>query len=437
MVRTFARREFLKLSVLVAGTGVLVSCAPKATPTPQPKVEKATAAPKAPTEKITLQHWYHEYGEAGCQEAVYRIAEEYTNMQDEVKVEVTWTPGAYADKLNTALAAGTGPDVYEHQLRYDHVRNKWAVELDDIINPVKDDFAESVLAQSTLEGHLWSIRMLIDTGVVYYRKSMLDEAGISEPQTFSELFEAAKNLTTERRKGLFVGNDGGGIMQNQMAGAVGVRFVDYDAMVLDFNPPVLAAAWEKARELHHAGYLLIGSPTDWWDPGAFTQGLCAMCWGGLWMMPEVERRIGDDFFVNAWPPVHVEGGTPQYSTFLGGWQQFVNAQSEHVSEAKELVKWMWIDNTDWQNEWNTAYGFHVPPRKRAKEANEKYREGNPKIAAEAMEKYGWDQGPMWNSAMGTALGDAYWHVVRDKEDAATEIQTAYDKCKQELAGQLK
>jgi multiple sugar transport system substrate-binding protein len=415
------------------GTAATPTTAPAAKPA---EPTKAPAAAPAAGGVVTIQQWYHEYGEKGCQEAVYRIADEYNKSQNKIKVEVTWTPGDYASKLNSALAAGTGPDVYESQLNIDRVRNKQVVALDDLYAGVKDDFDPKSLALDTLNGKIWGIQMIIDTGLIYSRKSMLDQAGVKIPTTFDELVEAAKKLTSGRVKGLFVGNDGGGIMRDQNGWAAGVTFLD-DSNKLLFNVPELATAWEKARDLSKSGYLLVGSPTDWWDPSAFVQGLCAMCWGGLWMMPEVQRQLGDDFTVTQWLPVPTPTGKPRGSTFWGGWHEFVNGQSKNIPSAMTFVKWQWIDNKDWQNEWATAYGFHIPPRKSAAAANAKFTSGNPKIARDGLYQFGWAFPPMWNSAMDTSLNDAFWNVVKQGKDAKAEIQTAFDKCQAELDRQLK
>lgn len=429
--QVLSRRKFLQLAAMAAAGSVLAACGgdkPAAEGTP---VDEMPAA-----DKTTITQWYHEYGEAGCQEAVYRIAEEYTNSQDKMAIEVTWAPGDYAAKLNSALAAGTGPDVYESSLNIDRVRNKYVVELDDLFPAdIKADFDAKDLAYNSLEGHIWGVRMIIDTGLMWYRNSLLEEAGVEVPTTFDELIVAAEKLTTGRQKGIFLGNDGGGIMRDHVAHAAGVTFIDENNNI-EFNTPVLASAWTKAKELFDSDYTLTGSPTDWWDPAALCQGLAAMVWGGLWMMPEVVRQIGDDFTVMQFPPVSVPGGAPTHSTFWGGWVEFVNGQGSNIDLSKEYVKWQWIDSTEWQNEWASAYGFHVPPRKSAAAANEKFGAGNPKIAKDGLYAYGWANGPMWNGAMGTAVDDAFWHIVRDGSDAEAEVQTAYDTCVDELARQL-
>ena len=56
--------------------------------------------------KPNLNVWYHQYGEAGTQQAVTRYAKEYPDAT----VKVQWTPGDYASKLNSrsAVDLGTG-----------------------------------------------------------------------------------------------------------------------------------------------------------------------------------------------------------------------------------------------------------------------------------------------------------------------------------------
>jgi multiple sugar transport system substrate-binding protein len=432
LMRRLSRREFLKTAG-VAAVGLGLAACGQAAPT-SPDTGTGSGAPAA--DKVVLQQWYHEYGEEGCQEAVYRIADEYNASQDKIKVEVTWAPGDYDAKLNSALAAGTGPDVYESGLNIDRMRNKYVVALDDLYTPeVKADFDDKDLQYNTLEGKVWGVRMIIDTGLMYYRKSMFEEAGVAIPTTFDELVAAGEKLTTGRVKGIFLGNDGGGIMSDIGAYAAGVNFISANNE-LQFNTPVLANSWMKAKELHESGSLLTGSPQDWWDPSAFVQGLCASCWGGFWMMPEVTRQLGDDFVVTQFPPMQVPNGTARGSTFWGGWVEFINGHSKHIDDAKTFVKWQWIDNIEWQNEWNTAYGYHIPPRKSAAEANKEFDAGNAKIAKDGLYKHGWANGPMWTGAMGTAVGDAYWRVLRENANAADEIEKAYNTCKDELARQL-
>ena len=67
-----------------------------------------------------------------------------------------------------------------------------------------------------------------------------------------------------------------------------------------------------------------------------------MQWCGLWAMPGVQKAIGDDFGVVAWPAFSSSVGKP--STFAGGWGAMVSAKARDVEAAQAFVKWLWIDN---------------------------------------------------------------------------------------------
>ena len=157
---------------------------------------------------------------------------------------------------------------------------------------------------------------------------------------------------------MFLGNDGGvSALINIAPWSAGSDFLVDNKIA--FNNAQTVAAYEKLRELNDSGALLIGAPTDWWDPSAFTQGLAAMQWGGLWSYPAIRKAMGNDVGGMAWPALDA-GGQP--ATFLGGWSAMVNAQGSHIEEAKKYVQWLWIENKQKQEDWCLAYGFHVPPR---------------------------------------------------------------------------
>ena len=60
----------------------------------------------------------------------------------------------------------------------------------------------------------------------------------------------------------------------------------------------------------------------------------------------------------------------------------VNARGQNVDAAKEFVRWLWIENTEFQQDWNLSYGFHVPPRISAAESAEPLQSRPPSEAVE-------------------------------------------------------
>ena len=398
----------------------------------------ALAVPASDAQKkgVTLEQWYHAYGETGTHDAVLRYADEYSKASGN-KVNVTWVlgQGAYGPKLNTALLGSNGPDVYEQtSINVAAIKAGQMAPLDDLYTPeIRADFNPRALAENTYNGHIYAVKMLTDTQVLYYRKSMLEKAGVKPPTTFAELMSAAAKLDNKGVKGLFVGNDGGtSALKILILQSNGADIIKNNKVA--FNDPRTVAAYQGLRDLNKSGHLLIGSPTDWWDPSAFTQGLVAMQWTGLWAMPGIKAALGDDFGVVPWPSFG-KGGTPV--TVWAGWNTMVNGKSKNLAAAKALVKSMWIENNKLQADWNTAYGFHVPPRKSAIAVADKLKTGEAARTVSILQEYGRSIPPIWDPAMDNILDAAASKVVKTDQDIAAIVKAAAASAQTELDRELK
>jgi multiple sugar transport system substrate-binding protein len=383
-------------------------------------------------DKPTINQWYHQYGEAGTQQAVERYAKEYPDAV----VNVQWTPGDYTSKLNSGLLSSSGPDVFESSPNIDQVRSGQVVALDDIMADVKDDYTEADIKSSTVDGKIYQIKMVDDMGVLYYRKSVLDKAGVKPPTSIDELIEASKALSTKDQKGLFIGNDagvtpsfGGGSLLGQILWCVGSDFLTEDNKP-GFTTPDVKQSFAKMRDLFESKSILLGAPTDWWDPSSFTQGLAAMQWCGLWAMPGIQKAIGDDFGVVAWPAYSASVGKP--STFAGGWGAMVSAKAKDQEAAKAFVKWLWIDNSADQEDFNLSYGFHIPPRKSLAAKAEKLQSGPAADALKIFNDYAVAANPAWTPKMGNAYADAATAIVRKGGDIDENLAKAEKAVNAEL-----
>ncbi len=381
---------------------------------------------------VTLTQWYHQYGEAGTQEAAARYAAEYSEVNPDVTVEMVWVPGDYsATALPAALLTDDGPDVFEGSPSLAMVDAGQIEPLDDLFTEeVMADFNPVNIAAATINDSIYGVKMLDDLGLLYYRRSILDEAGIAPPTTMDELIAAAQALDTGRVKGLFLGNDGGVSALIHIAPwSAGVEFLDAANNEITFGNERTVVAYQKVRELHGSGALLVGAPTDWWDPSAFNQGLTAMQWTGLWAMPGIQAALGDDFGVVPWPALDGDGSP---ATFWGGWTEMVNARGQHIEESKEFVRWLWIENTAAQQDWNLAYGFHVPPRISAAESAEPLQSGAPAEAVTILNEHGRVLGPLWTGAMNTIITDALSNILNSGADIEETVATAAEQCQAEL-----
>jgi len=419
-----SRRGFLSLTGGLAAAAALSACGSNTGRSGTQSSGSATA-----NSNVTISQWYHQYGEAGTQQAVQRYAKAYTKA----KVAVQWTPGDYDKKVGAALLTGSGPDVFEagNGPSIDQIQGGQVVPLDGLLGDAASDFNSALIQRMTYKGKLYGIPQVIDTQMLVYRKSLLAKAGIQPPQTFDELVSAAKKLTTKDVKGLFVGNDGGGgVLAGPTLWSVGADYLTQDNKI-GFDDPNVAVAFGRLHELFTSGSLLLGAPTDWSDPSAFTQGLTAMQWTGLWTFPELQKAFGDDFGVLPWPKFSASVGAP--SVPIGAYGSAVSAKSKHVAAAKDYVKWLWVDQTDFQLDFAQSYGFHIPARKSLATKADKLKSGTAADAVALVTDHGRAQTPLlWTPACGTALSDAVTRIVKNGADPAAQLRAVKATVQSEL-----
>ncbi|MEV0799053.1 sugar ABC transporter substrate-binding protein [Kribbella sp. NPDC050281] len=369
--------------------------------------------------KPALAQWYHQYGEAGTQQAVERYAKEYPDAT----VGIQWSPGDYDKKTATALLTDQGPDVFEYVNgpTIDMIKAGQVVELTDLLGDTWRDFTPSLIARMSYQDRLYAIPQVTDMQLLVYRKSLLSAAGLQPPQTVDELLAAAKALTTDKVKGLFVGNDGGvGVLGGPALWSAGLDYLTDDNQ-FGFDDPAAAESLRKLRELFTSKTLLLGAPTDWSDPSAFTQGLTAMQFTGLWTLPVIEKAFPDDYGVLPWPKLNAGTGKP--SVPVGAYGSCVNAKSKNVDAAKKFVQWLWVGQTDKQLDFAQSYGFHIPARKSLAAKAEKLKSGPAADAVTFVNENGHAQTPiLWSPKSSSAYSDALNRIIRSGSDPATEIK---------------
>jgi multiple sugar transport system substrate-binding protein len=82
--------------------------------------------------------------------------------------------------------------------------NGWLLPIDKYVD-VKKLYAQNFKATvdgSIWKGHIYRMPVMSDAGLIYYRKDLLEKAGMKPPKTFKELFEEAQKLQ-DPSKGLW------------------------------------------------------------------------------------------------------------------------------------------------------------------------------------------------------------------------------------------
>ncbi|MCX5382610.1 ABC transporter substrate-binding protein [Streptomyces sp. NBC_00083] len=376
--------------------------------------------------KVTLDHWYHQYGESGTEAAVRRYAAAY----GKAKVSVQWRPGNYDQQTAAALLTSSGPDVFEvNGPTLDQIQGGQVADLTALFDGVRDDFNPAVLAPKTYDGRIWGVPQVVDTQFLYYRKSLLRDAGVRPPGSLDELVDAAKALTRNTVKGLFLGNDGGaGVLGGTPLYAAGLSLVTDDGRA-GFDDPAAARTLGKLRQLYTDKSLLLGAPSDWSDPSAFVQGLTAMQWSGLWALPAVQKAFGDDFGVLPFPK-DGPGGKP--SVPVGAYAAAVSTRSKHRAEAEAYVKWLWVERADFQEDFALSYGFHIPARLSLAKKAAKLRQGAAAEVVRLVTEDGYAQPLLWTPTMQSAYQDALSRIIKDGASPDSEMKSVIRKTNDEL-----
>ncbi|WP_416978342.1 ABC transporter substrate-binding protein [Streptomyces sp. T028] len=371
-----------------------------------------------------LTQYFHAYGEAGVEQAVKRYAKAYKDAN----VTTQWITGSqFEQKLFAALLTKNAPDVFEFHPQIQLVKSGQVADLTDIIEPVKDDFNPADITSHTVDGKIYGVRMIDDPQFFFYRPSLFEKAKIEVPQTLEELIEAAAKLKTSKVKGAFLGNDITPV-QNPLIWSAGADTLTEDHKVA-FNTDAVAEGLKQLRGLFTSGNLLLDAPADWWDPSAFTQGLTAIQWCGMWAMPTMQKALGDDIGIFPFPKV---GSAGRQSVTNGGWSMFVNAKGENVEAAKEYVKWLWIEQKQYQEDFATSYGFHIPPRTSLAQSATKLKSGLPAEGVKLFNEFGHFDNIGWTQAMISSINDVMANSVRKDGDPKAQLDAAQKKVDAEL-----
>lgn len=415
-----SRRHLLGLGGGLAALATLAACGSNTGLSSSPSASGGA--------KPTLSQWYHEYGEKGVQDAVKRFAAAYPNAN----VNVVWRTGEYEKAIAAALLTSNVPDVFEYGNgpTLDMIKAGQVVDVTDVVGDAKSSFTPVVLNRVTYDGKIWAIPQTVDMQLLYYRKSILQKAGVQPPTTFDALTKVAAKVKTSSMGGFFAGNDGGiGVLGLDLVWASGLDQFTPDRSDVAFGGQAFIDAVTAYRDFYNSGNLLKSASDDWSSASAFVNEETAMQWGGLWSLPDVKAAFKDDFGVLPFPSI---GSTGRSVVPFGSYSSTIAAKGTDVAAAKAFAKWLWIDQTDKQVEFANAFGTHIPARPELFAKADKVSSGVGAEAAKFVTDYGHVTDLYWTDAMSTAFSGALTNAIVKKADVKTEIDKAVATARAEL-----
>ena len=172
------------VTLLVAAI-VVAACSPSATssaPGAPSGAVSSTPAGSAAAEAVTLNLWIFE----GEEDFLPKVKEAFESSHPGTTLEITILPEEqYTTKVDTALAAGSPPDIaFMYDPRY--IKEGHMVPIGDVLTARGVDltrFAQGPLSNCTQDGKLYCIGTYTGALVLMYNKKLFDAAGIPYPSS--------------------------------------------------------------------------------------------------------------------------------------------------------------------------------------------------------------------------------------------------------------
>ncbi|RMG70933.1 MAG: ABC transporter substrate-binding protein [Nitrospirae bacterium] len=228
----------------------------------------------------------------------------------------------------------------------------WAMPLDGLFPEEEQKlYLEPVIEANKYRGRIYGLPLFIDSGMLYYRKDLLERYGFSPPETWQELIRQAEIIVREEKK-----------KGNTIYGYSG-QFKQYEGLVCDMmefilsnngwilnpeteepeilkEPALEAVRFVRDRIIGHIAPLGVLTYQEPESLDLFVQGKAVFHrnWPYAWRISNDERKSKIAHRVGIARLPHFPGGR-SFST-LGGWQVGISAFTKHREEAWKFASFL-------------------------------------------------------------------------------------------------
>jgi multiple sugar transport system substrate-binding protein len=301
--------------------------------------DEPTTTTNGGQEPVELELWIFE----GEDEFLPTLKREFESEHPNITVKITHIPEEnYVTKIDTALAAGSPPDIgYMYEPRW--MKAGRVVPLDDVISSHQIDvsnYNQSAFSYCTPEEETYCLGSYSGSIMLFYNKELFDDAGLpypsaTEPLTVDEYAALAAELTEpaeDRSKYVW-----GGYADVTTWWLDWRNLFNEDAtqVVGYLNDPPTVHLYDVLARMVREGHSPSESDFEFFgDTDILATGQLAMTiTDNVVAIPTLERA-GIDW--GAAPvPVEQEGDLPWVSSWSDFWGVF--SGSEHTEAAKEFV----------------------------------------------------------------------------------------------------
>ena len=370
------------LAVLLLIAVLVTACAPKTAVVPtepavveQPTVVEKPAATEVPveaswtfpTENVTLEIWWHEYGPFTAY--MEEMIPKYMELHPNITVNVTKVSSADLNqKLSAAIATGTGPDILDQDASY-YVQyyekgvleplnlDVWgAKSYDDVIENYLPGGADAGI----FDGKIYSLPYQGNSMSLWISNKLFVAAGLDPvkdaPKTWEDMINICPKLkivdgnVTKQKAFDFPYHSARWQLQQfqPLTEQFGGELLSADGKTVELNSPAAVNAltlWKRVTDA-------CGDPQTTMNTGSnpnqdFIDGRLAMWITGPWATPQITASefVGDQFTVVGLP--QVDPTNPR--TMVYGWEWAVNADRPEINKqvAWDFIKFVLASPEEW------------------------------------------------------------------------------------------
>lgn len=284
-----------------------------------------------------------------------------TSQKAEVEIITYAGAEAYETAIMGQVAGKTAPDIIlldGGKKIQEYAKQGVITPLDDYLGDIKGNFETGLIEACMYDGKLYGITKDYNTTVLFYQKDMLEDAGLTIPETLDEFKADVEALTTDSVAGF--GCDPKLNYLYPFAVAMGADFVGADGTI---DEAKLTSQEHKEMLQMFKDMFDNGQATSpyianaGWDGELFGNQKAAFLYAGSWVTGVIEdtSKAG----VAALP----KGNTSASMLYTTGW--CITQQCENKEAAAELIRFLSTD--DELVEGNILGTIGLPPTKSAME----------------------------------------------------------------------
>ena len=327
---------------------------------------------QAQDEQIELRVW-DQFTEPIQSETVDQIYAAFTEANPNITiVREAFDTDQMRETINTALSSGTGPDIifYDAGPGYAGVlANAGLVApLDQYADQYgwRDRIAPSSVQATSIGDQLFGLPLQVDLIGMYYNQDLIDQEGLTVPQTFDELVTFCQQASEKGYTPFAFGNLEGwpafhqfSMMANQMVGPEAINQVLTGGQPSWDSPEIVTAIQKYFVDLRDAGCYTEDANAINYDDGnsLFFSGQSLLHPTGSWLINDIETNM-PDANIGFMPFPELAEGTGRLWVSGVGSAYYITSTTQNPDAAAQFLDYLFTPET--MSRWVNEAKFLVP-----------------------------------------------------------------------------